>query len=88
MKYQVIATLPTNNQGRLVENADSLSQAESIAQRFKDSLADDWQIDIIPVTAPCALADVMKVNAAKQEKLRRERVKDNRHVLKKSGVKR
>ena len=97
MKYQVIATMPTTGEVLLIENTDTLEQAEQIARRFKVSLKNDWQVDIVPhnvvlIGKPFErpgtdFADTMAANKAKQDKLKKERAKDNNTVLKDYRIK-
>ena len=97
MKYQVIATMPTTGEVLLIENTDTLEQAEIVARAFKTSLKNDWQVDIIPqnvvtlgkpTTKPAdEFADTMAANKSKQEKLKQERIRDNKSVLRSYRIK-
>jgi hypothetical protein len=97
MKYQVIATMPTTGEVLLIENTDTLEQAEIVARAFKTSLKSDWQVDIVPQNVVLIgkpfdrpgndFADTMKANADRQEKLKQERIKDNKSVLKSYRIK-
>jgi len=91
MKYQVIATMPTTGEVLLIENCESLTEAEEVARRFKMSLKDDWQVDIIPLNVakllPGKFADTMKANSTRQEKVKQQRAKDNAGILKSYRIK-